>query len=316
MTAPIFSVVIPLYNKQDFISKCIESVLTQSFPSFEIIVIDDGSQDNSEKIVKEIKDDRVRYFHQKNSGVSAARNKGIEEASGEYIAFLDADDWYEDDFLTVVYKSIQEHPDADAFTTGYFKHKNGAVTISTLSVTQQQHHQSIVIHDFYKSWANGAFFCASSCVVRKEYFIKNQRYFPLKESMGEDQEVWFHLAEHGCIVFTDAALSNYNMGVSNSLSFNSCLLDELPFITRLKARVNSPGFGASIASANRLIRKYNLERAANNAIRGSKRTAVSLLSKNILPMEFSKLKMISIVGILAPRKAILYVGKHLKRKVG
>ncbi|MGB6187041.1 MAG: glycosyltransferase family A protein, partial [Aeromonas molluscorum] len=119
MTAPIFSVVIPLYNKQDFISKCIESVLTQSFPSFEVIVIDDGSLDNSEKIVKEIKDDRVRYFHQKNSGVSAARNKGIEEASGEYIAFLDADDWYEDDFLTVVYKSIQEHPDADAFTTGY-----------------------------------------------------------------------------------------------------------------------------------------------------------------------------------------------------
>ncbi|WP_081843670.1 glycosyltransferase family 2 protein [Aeromonas taiwanensis] len=315
MTAPIFSVVIPLYNKQDFISKCIESVLTQSFPSFEIIVIDDGSLDNSEKIVKEIKDDRVRYFHQKNSGVSAARNKGIEEASGEYIAFLDADDWYEDDFLTVVYKSIQEHPDADAFTTGYFKHKNGAVTVSTLS-ENKKNYQSIVINDFYQSWTKGAFFFTSSCVVRKEYFIKNKIFFPPSESMGEDQEVWFHLAEHGCIVFTDAALSNYNMGVSNSLSFNSCLLDELPFITRLKARVNSPGFGASIASANRLIRKYNLERAANNAIRGSKRTAVSLLSKNILSMEFSKLKIISIVGILAPRKAILYVRKHLKRKVG
>lgn len=315
MTAPIFSVVIPLYNKQDFISKCIESVLTQRFPSFEVIVIDDGSQDDSENIVKEIKDDRVKYFHQKNGGVSAARNKGIEEASGEYIAFLDADDWYEDDFLNAVHKSILEHPDADAFTTGYFKHKNGAVTISTLSVTQK-HHQSIVINDFYQNWTKGAFFFTSSCVVRKEYFIKNQRYFPLKESMGEDQEIWFHLAEHGCIVFTNAALSNYNMGVSNSLSFNSCLLEELPFITRLKARVNHPDFGASIASANRFIRKYELERAANNAIRGSKKTAISLLSKNILSMEFSKLKIISILGILIPRKALSYIRNNLKRKVG
>ncbi|MFM4648374.1 glycosyltransferase family 2 protein [Aeromonas bivalvium] len=315
MTAPIFSVVIPLYNKQDFISKCIGSVLAQTFTSFEVVVIDDGSQDNSEKIVKEIKDDRVKYFHQKNSGVSAARNKGIEEASGEYIAFLDADDWYEVDFLNAVYKSILAHPDADAFTTGYFKHKNSAVTISTLSVAQKQY-RSIVIDDFYKSWANGAFFCASSCVVRKEYFIKNQRYFPLKESMGEDQEVWFHLAEHGRIVFTDVALSNYNMGVGNSLSFNSCLLEELPFITRLKARVNNPGFGASKESANLFIRKYELERAVNNSIRGSKRTAVSLLSKNILSMEFSKLKMISIVGILTPRKVLLYVRQYIRRKVG
>lgn len=315
MTVPVFSVVIPLYNKQDFISKCIESVLTQSFSSFEVIVIDDGSQDNSEEIVKKIKDDRVKYFHQTNGGVSAARNKGIEEASGEYIAFLDADDWYEGDFLNAVHKSILEHPDADAFTTGYFKHKNGAVTISTRSATQK-HHQSIVINDFYKSWANGAFFCASSCVVRKEYFIKNQRYFPLKESMGEDQEVWFHLAEHGRIIFTDVALSNYNMGVGNSLSFNSCLLEELPFITRLKARVNTPDFGASKESANRFIRKYELERAVNNAIRGSKKSAIFLLSRHVLSRGFSKLKLMAIIGILVPRKALLYVREYIKIKVG
>jgi len=315
MTAPVFSVVIPLYNKQDFISKCIESVLTQSFSSFEVIIIDDGSQDNSEEIVKKIKDDRVKYFHQTNGGVSAARNRGIEEASGEYIAFLDADDWYEVDFLNAVHKSILENPDADAFTTGYFKHKNGAVTISTRSVAQK-HHQSIVINDFYKSWADGAFFCASSCVVRKEYFIKNQRYFPLKESMGEDQEVWFHLAEHGRIVFTNVALSNYNMGVGNSLSFTSCLLEELPFITRLKARVNTPDFGASKESANRFIRKYELERAVNNAIRGSKNAAIFLLSRYVLSRGFGKLKLIAIIGILIPRKTLLYVSAYIKRKVG
>lgn len=315
MTAPIFSVVIPLYNKQEFISTCIGSVLNQTFSSFEIIVINDGSRDSSENVVKEIKDDRVKYFHQNNSGVSAARNKGIEEASGEYIAFLDADDWYEDDFLKIVHESILEHPSADAFTTGYFKHKNGAVTRSTLSLSET-HHKSIIVNDFYKSWAGGAFFCASSCVVRKEYFIKNKKYFPLKESMGEDQEVWFHLAEHGRIVFTNVALSNYNMGVSNSLSFNSCLIKELPFITRLKTRVINPDFSANKKSAIQFIIKYDLERAVNNAIRGSKKTAIFLLSKNLLSARYNKLKTVTLIGILVPRKVLLYMREYLKRKVG
>ncbi len=93
---PLVSVVIPTYNREKYVGEAIQSVLNQSYKNVEVVVINDGSTDNTEQIVKEImeKDDRVKYFYQENQGSAAARNKGIQEASGEYIAFLDSDDIY------------------------------------------------------------------------------------------------------------------------------------------------------------------------------------------------------------------------------
>ena len=91
----MISVVIPLYNKEKYIKRAIESVLNQTFQKFEIIVVNDGSTDKSAEIVQNIKDPRIRLINQKNAGVSAARNRGIQEAKYEYIAFLDADDFWE-----------------------------------------------------------------------------------------------------------------------------------------------------------------------------------------------------------------------------
>ena len=87
----MISVVIPLYNKEKQIRKTLQSVLTQTFQDFEIVVVNDGSTDNSAIEVEKVKDPRIRLIHQQNAGVSAARNKGIEEARYELIAFLDAD---------------------------------------------------------------------------------------------------------------------------------------------------------------------------------------------------------------------------------
>ena len=88
----MISVVIPLYNKEKQIKRTIQSVLTQTFQDFEIVIVNDGSTDNSTIEVEKIKDSRIRLIHQENAGVSAARNKGIEEAKYELIALLDADD--------------------------------------------------------------------------------------------------------------------------------------------------------------------------------------------------------------------------------
>ena len=88
----MISVVIPLYNKEKQIKRTLQSVLTQTFQDFEIVIVNDGSTDNSTIEVEKIKDSRIRLIHQENAGVSAARNKGIEEAKYELIAFLDADD--------------------------------------------------------------------------------------------------------------------------------------------------------------------------------------------------------------------------------
>ena len=96
------SVIIPVYNVETYISKCISSVIEQSYKNIEIILIDDGSKDSSGKILDEYEkgDDRITVIHQKNKGVSAARNRGLELASGDYVVFVDGDDWVDSNYVS------------------------------------------------------------------------------------------------------------------------------------------------------------------------------------------------------------------------
>lgn len=102
------SIIVPVYNIEDYIGRCIESVLNQSFPYFELILVNDGSTDNSGNICDSyaLQDDRVIVFHKKNGGVSSARNLGIRKARGQYVAFIDGDDWIKSDYLEQLYTSI------------------------------------------------------------------------------------------------------------------------------------------------------------------------------------------------------------------
>lgn len=114
---PFFSVIIPLYNNQQTIAGTIECILAQHFTDFEIIIADDGSTDNSAAIVMQFEDDRVKYFFKENAGVSSARNYGMEQASGEYFAFIDADDYWYPIHLKELYDAIQLKPGLKVFTT-------------------------------------------------------------------------------------------------------------------------------------------------------------------------------------------------------
>lgn len=100
-TLPFISIVIPVYNAEKYINKCIDSVLSQSYVKWELLLIDDGSSDDSGKICDSysMKDDRIRTIHKPNGGVGSARNLGIEQASGDFITFIDSDDWIESDYL-------------------------------------------------------------------------------------------------------------------------------------------------------------------------------------------------------------------------
>ncbi len=113
----MFSVVIPLYNKEAFIKKCVQSVLNQTFSVFEIIVVNDGSTDNSlENITKT--DPRLQVISIQHSGVSKARNLGVEKARYSWVAFLDADDWWDENYLEEVHKAIKQFPKYRIFATG------------------------------------------------------------------------------------------------------------------------------------------------------------------------------------------------------
>lgn len=101
MNNPKISVIVPVYNAEKYLHRCIDSILNQTFPDFELLLIDDGSKDQSGEICDEYakKDSRVKVFHKENGGVSSARNVGIDNAVGEYICFCDSDDWVEKTWL-------------------------------------------------------------------------------------------------------------------------------------------------------------------------------------------------------------------------
>ena len=109
---PTISIIVPVYQVEDYLSQCLDSILSQSFSDFELILIDDGSRDRSGAICDEYaeKDNRIRVFHQRNAGQSAARNKGLDEASGEYITMIDSDDvLLTDDYLKILYAALIEN---------------------------------------------------------------------------------------------------------------------------------------------------------------------------------------------------------------
>lgn len=172
-----FSIIIPLYNKERMILRTLYSVLTQTYENFEIIIIDDGSTDKSvELISKKCADDRIHLIRQKNSGVSSARNRGIESATGHYIAFLDADDEWMPYYLENVVMAIEKYPDAALYSTPGF-HRD-LKTGCGLNALLRKYQNKIEIVDIFKC----AKLCAqtSGVVLNKRWLDTAISKFPSK----------------------------------------------------------------------------------------------------------------------------------------
>ncbi len=139
------SVIIPIYNVEQYLPKCIESVINQTYKNLEIILVDDGSPDKCPEICDEFakKDNRIRVIHQKNGGLSAARNAGLEIASGDYFAFLDSDDWADDNMYDTLLQLALKH-DADIVECGYKYIKNeGTLIVSRVNTGEVKLYDNI-----------------------------------------------------------------------------------------------------------------------------------------------------------------------------
>ncbi len=122
---PKVSLIVPVYNAENFLARCLDSICNQTFKDIEIICVNDGSTDNSLQILNEYsqKDSRIIVIDKKNEGVSAARNDAIRKSTGEYVSFVDADDWLENDAVEVLYEAIKEKQ-VDVVRANYFKNKS------------------------------------------------------------------------------------------------------------------------------------------------------------------------------------------------
>lgn len=162
----MISIVIPLYNKEKTIERCIKSALNQSFKDIECIVIDDGSSDRSASIVKQIKDSRIRYIYQTNQGVSAARNKGVAESLGEWILFLDADDILLNNACENLLTSAKENGLSCAAGNFFSQYKENKILHSYTA--------SHIVSKPFKEWYKEDF-CprTGSAIFRKEILLEN-----------------------------------------------------------------------------------------------------------------------------------------------
>ena len=126
----MISVIIPLYNKEKQIAHTLRSVLNQTYQDFEVVIVNDGSTDCSVSEVEKVGDSRIRLVHQKNGGVSAARNKGIEEAKYELLAFLDADDEWKLEYLETQYNLFEKYPMCSVYACNYeFRNVDGLLLL-------------------------------------------------------------------------------------------------------------------------------------------------------------------------------------------
>jgi glycosyltransferase involved in cell wall biosynthesis len=228
--SPKVSVVIPTYNRVDKVQKGVESVLAQSFTDQEVIVVDDGSSDDTGQTLKRAFGDRIRYYFQSNQGVSVARNKGIEEARGEWVAFLDSDDLWEREKLEWQLKALERFgPQCGACYTDvrFFNHSETR-TMFQLAHQNYRHEATIgvnsdVLRLLVRPGGAGMVVCLSSFMARRDAMRQTGGFDP-SLLYSQDSEFMFRLAmltgfcyvNRPLVLFDRSPVENRHVGVSSA----------------------------------------------------------------------------------------------------
>ncbi|MCK5536212.1 MAG: glycosyltransferase [Bacteroidales bacterium] len=221
----MFSIVIPLYNKEKHIAQTLQSVFNQTYTDFEIIIVDDGSTDRSVAEVEKFNDERIRIVSQENAGVSSARNRGIKEAKHDLIAFLDADDTWEKNYLLTQQKLINNFPNCHIFALSYFVDRKGKQTepqLSDLSFDKEG-----VLDYFCVGYRSDPPVWTSAVVVKKDALLKIGG-FPAGVTSGEDLITWAKLATQYKIAYSKEVQSIYH--VDGELWDSGRLPDEKDYV--------------------------------------------------------------------------------------
>ncbi|MDD3320941.1 MAG: glycosyltransferase family A protein [Paludibacter sp.] len=219
----MFSIIIPLYNKAPYIEKAIRSVTAQTFQEFELIVIDDGSTDIEApqppkggvgltySDIEQLIDGKGRLIKQKNSGVSVTRNKGVKLAKYDYIAFLDADDWWGPTYLEEMKGLIEDFPEAGIYGSSYYKVKDGKNIPANIGV-EPGFTKGLI--NYCQVYAKTMYMPLTSItsVIKKSVF-ESENGFKSTLKLGEDFDLWVRVAMKYPVAFLNKPLAYYNQDV-------------------------------------------------------------------------------------------------------
>jgi len=189
-----FSIIVPVYNCQDYIARCIESVLNQNTKDIELILINDGSTDNTANIIKEYKKDSelIKVINKKNEGVSKARNEGLKKATGKYILFLDSDDYLNENYIKEINEILKKNKNVELINFGFYSDVEDMEfnNLSRDEITYKEKFykdKKSIKKDFVELWDNTMLYNIWNKVYVKKIIDENNIKFP-KSNWGEDIE--------------------------------------------------------------------------------------------------------------------------------
>lgn len=213
-----FSVIIPLYNKASYVAKAIESVLAQTFSDYELVIMDDGSHDDSYAVAQKVIEGHANchVYRQQNAGVSVARNNAVALSRGKFLCFLDADDWWETTYLEEMAQLIGEFSDAGIYGTNYTivnetRHKT---RVASVGVDPGFEKGYINYCQVYAKTMYMPLWTGAVCVPRSVF--DEMRGFPKGIKLGEDFLLWIRIALKFKVAFLNKPLAYYNQDVEGA----------------------------------------------------------------------------------------------------
>lgn len=307
------SVVMPLYDKAPFVEAAIRSTLANGHGIHEVIVVDDGSRDSGAEIVAAIDDPRIRLIRKPNGGVSSARNVGLDAATGDWIAFLDADDLWLPGYVDAIQSLIAGHPDCEMVTTGYLIQDDSGKRTPVAGGWDFRDRRPRVLDDFYETMSLGHFCFTGSVVIRRDLIERAGLRFPVGEQLGEDLEVTFGAAELTPVAVDPRPLVVYrdsNVGVRLSRRVMPRLV--IPFFERLDRRLQQLDFPPHLKSGAESYLRNHLKFLVYYSIaHGRRREGWELLRHRLIRRDPKVLAMMALALLLpAPTIPLL---RGLKR---
>lgn len=293
----MFSIIIPAYNAEPFIKKSIDSVLSQTVDDFEILVVDDGSTDNTSTVVKNISDLRIRYIYQPNGGVSAARNTGIKNAKGDYVCFLDADDLWKPHHLATILKLAEKYPECDVFLTGHEILLNNGETILKKIPGVSDDIQSNNV--FRNIWDYGYFICTNSIACKTSAFDL-VGLFETGVKNGEDDDMWYRLFAYFSAAVSSEITTTYVRENSRATA-SKVLIDDWIFLHRVDEIMAS----SDVTEERKIYLQRVLERRKLSFVRkcilnGDKKRAWKQMCKLKVSLLSPKKYIGTVIALLIP----------------
>lgn len=301
----MFSVIIPIYNAEHVIGRCIKSVLGQTYQNFEIIAVDDGSQDGSVEAVSTIHDSRIRLISQNNCGVAVARNTGIQNAKYQWICFLDADDEWLPMHLEVLANMIEQYHGEQMYSTAHFiQHINGNREFSATNFPELN--RIVCITDIFSILAHGS----GKALIRPDTVCIDRKMFDLYGGfepgvkIGEDTDMWYRIVARHNLIYNPIGTTIYHREDSTATRYPNFNF-EWPFekrcITYMMDNSIAPGKRESIKNF------YNISimsKARQYLLRDQRKEAFHTLKLLRMPINQQRYLLITLISFLLPQKIL------------